>query len=74
MSNLVVHTCWHYWVTKISKRFGSAVEQLFYDKEEELWVDTDMDVWVNMSPGLILTDQEARAYFAETKPASHIWI
>jgi hypothetical protein len=50
----------------MSKRFGSAVEQLFYDEEEELWVDTDMDVWVNMSPGLILTHQEARAYFAET--------
>lgn len=61
------------WSTQIFKWFRSSAEQLFFDKDKEIIWNEKKRMWVDTSTGMRVTNQEARAYFAETWP-THIWI
>jgi hypothetical protein len=61
------------WSNQIFKWFRSSAEQLFFDKDKEIIWNEKQRMWVDTSTGIQVTNQEARAYFAETWP-THIWI
>ncbi|EFX75533.1 hypothetical protein DAPPUDRAFT_250199 [Daphnia pulex] len=56
------------WSTQLFKWFRSSAEQLFFDKDKEIIWNKKKRMWVDTSTGMRVTNQEARAYFAETWP------